>query len=333
MHIVIASLIGFPDVSQCDHQGHLPVEMTEESHAAGVLHPYIISQQPLTMSWGPSSIKSGAFFAWLVVTNRLTGDKTFSTVSFPFIELFPMDLPSRFLRSLFHLLLPVRCITCAQPLYGDPIPFFCRSCWKRIRPLTDPACIHCHRPIISPIGEQSTLQYRCGPCRLHPPAYQRAWTFYAYESPLKEAIGQFKYRGKVALAKPLAQLMLARWTERPILDGIIPVPLHRDRLREREFNQCVLLADYISHHLHVPLYLRTLIKTRSTAPQAGLTRRARLLNVKHAFAVRHPARVEGKCLLLVDDVFTTGTTVNECAKVLRLAKAQTVYVVTLARMV
>ncbi len=119
----------------------------------------------------------------------------------------------------------------------------------------------------------------------------------------------------------------------PDIDVIIPVPLHSTRLREREYNQSLLLAHRMSTYLDIPLNYSILRRIRETPPQTSLTKHARLQNLRRSFAVKTPQLLKGKSILLVDDVYTTGTTVNECAKVLRKAEAKHVYVVTLARMI
>jgi ComF family protein len=116
-------------------------------------------------------------------------------------------------------------------------------------------------------------------------------------------------------------------------DVVIPVPLHTSRLREREFNQSLLLADQVATHLHLPLSFTNLVRTVSSEPQSTLSRKERIKNLRQAFTVRQPQSLAQKRILLIDDVFTTGTTVNECAKVLRNAGAEAVFVLTLARTV
>ena len=113
----------------------------------------------------------------------------------------------------------------------------------------------------------------------------------------------------------------------------MPVPLHAQRLREREFNQSAMLAHPLSQHLGRPLVLGQLTRTRQTIPQTSLTRKERLTNLRGAFAVTHPETLQGQTILLVDDVMTTGTTLHECAKTLRQAGSGHVYALTLARMV
>lgn len=117
------------------------------------------------------------------------------------------------------------------------------------------------------------------------------------------------------------------------VDVIMPVPLHAQRLREREFNQSLLMADRIARHLKTPLSFTNLLRVIPSAAQTTLSRKGRLKNLRGAFAVRHPESIAGKRILLIDDVFTTGTTVNECAKTLRKAGSGDVYVLTLARTV
>jgi ComF family protein len=115
------------------------------------------------------------------------------------------------------------------------------------------------------------------------------------------------------------------------VDVIIPVPLHSTRLRAREFNQSLLLADQLRHHLARPISTTHLIRIAATDPQTTLTRQARLRNLRKVFAVMRPQDLMEKRILLVDDVFTTGTTLNECAKTLRKAGTGPVFALTLAR--
>ena len=237
------------------------------------------------------------------------------------------------LRQASRLLLPVDCTTCAQPLTGDPVPFFCRQCWELIRPLRGPSCPRCHRPFASPSATTYSPTHECHDCRTREPHYSQVWAPYAYCSPLQDAIALFKYRGKVALADALGALLTKALPERLDLDVLMPIPLHPNRLRQREFNQSLLLADRIGPALGLPISYRNLIRTVDTDPQISLPRAARLQNLRKAFAVRAPQEVAGARILLIDDVFTTGTTASECARVLRKAGANQVAVLALARSV
>jgi ComF family protein len=235
------------------------------------------------------------------------------------------------LRRLLHAVLPVECATCGLALTDDPVPFFCRTCWAAIRPIKGPSCPHCGLPFASEVALTYSPEHRCLACRQDPPAFTRAWACYTYEPPIQDAIHLFKYRGKVALAGALGSLLRQAWQKPADTDVLMPVPLHPSRLREREYNQSLLLADQLNRDLRLPLVYDNLVRQRATPPQTELSRSERLANLRRCFAVQRPEEVEGKRVLLVDDVMTTGTTVNECAKVLRKAGADEVFVVTLAR--
>ena len=151
---------------------------------------------------------------------------------------------------------------------------------------------------------------------------------------VREFIHRFKYDHERFLRQPLAAWLAdalddARLRGQPI-DAIVPVPLHSTRLRERGFNQALLLAERLSARAAVPL-LDGLVRTRYTTTQTRLDRQERMDNLRNAFRVRQSAAVQNRHLLLVDDVFTTGSTVDECARVLRLAGASSVRVATVAR--
>jgi ComF family protein len=236
-------------------------------------------------------------------------------------------------RQAVRFVVPVECVSCERTLGTDPVPFFCRTCWERIEPLTGLRCSHCDQPFVSAAATSWTPDHQCQNCLDRPPAYARAWTLYPYLPPLQDAICAFKYRGKFALAKPLAALMINAIPAEIDSGLILPVPLHPDRLRAREFNQSLLLADLLGRHLKRPVCATSLVRVLASAPQTTLTRQERLRNLRHAFAIRNPEVLAGRHVLLIDDVFTTGTTLNECAKTLLKAGALSVSALTLARTV
>jgi len=157
-----------------------------------------------------------------------------------------------------------------------------------------------------------------------------------YEETLMTAIHRFKYQGRTGIGEVLGGIMAdfagGIW-DMKAFERIVPVPLHRKRLQERGFNQAVILARILSKRFDIPLDFISLAREVFTPPQVGLGREARSANVHGAFAVRHPERIAGRRILLVDDVYTTGSTLEECARVLIRAKAETVAVLTLARAV
>ena len=192
-------------------------------------------------------------------------------------------------------------------------------------------CPCCGRPFASPVALTFSPGHRCQSCRESPPAFDCVLSPYAFEGTLARAICLFKYRKCVALARPLAELMLVCKDKLPAVDLVLPVPLHPKRLRAREFNQSLLLADQIATRLGLPLSLHHLRRIRATPPQTELRRSARAENVKRAFAPYQANALKDQRVLLIDDVLTTGATVNECAKALRQSGAKAVVVWTLAR--
>jgi ComF family protein len=152
-----------------------------------------------------------------------------------------------------------------------------------------------------------------------------------YEGVLAEAIHLFKYRGKTLLARPLGAFLVDAMKRLPKVDCLVPVPLHPSRLREREFNQSLLLCDSLKAESGLPVIHDGLERVRETPPQIGLAHAARRGNVRRAFVSKGPERIEGRRIVLIDDVFTTGATVNDCARALKRAGAETVCVLTVAR--
>jgi ComF family protein len=235
------------------------------------------------------------------------------------------------LRRVVNLILPADCAGCGAELAGAAAPFFCGACWARLEPIRGPVCPRCGQPFPSEFALTYSPRHVCGPCRLRPPAFTEARSLFVYAPPLRDAIHLLKYRGKVALAGTLGDLMAEAYEPPAGLEVIVPVPLHAARLRDREFNQSLLLADRLRRRLGLPVSPMGLVRLHATAPQTELSRSARLKNLRRAFAVADRDRLAGKTVLLVDDVFTTGTTVNECAKALRKAGSGDVFAVTLAR--
>jgi len=213
-----------------------------------------------------------------------------------------------------------------------------------------PACSDMFRPVESPLCSQCGMMFRsregddhpCGECLEKPKRFRKARAFGVYDLTLMEAIHRFKYKGKVQLARPLGMLMLSalltHWGDDPP-DMAVPVPLHAERFRKRGFNQAFLLMrDWPRSPAALPAELpnmvidrEVLVRSRRTEPQTGLGRSTRLQNIKNAFSVSDESRVLHKKVLLVDDVYTTGATVDECAGALLKSGAEWVDVLTLAR--
>ncbi len=240
---------------------------------------------------------------------------------------------SRLLRMGTRFLLPAHCAACGVALTDDPVPLFCAACWTSIRPLSGPSCARCDRPFASPAATSHSPGRLCIACAEDPPAFACARTVYPYAPPLQDAICLLKYRGKITLVPALHRLMVEHLPPRDRVDLVVPIPLHPDRLRAREFNQSLLLADRIARHLRLPLSCSALVRLAPSVPQTSLSRKERLKNLRGAFAVTESVAVVGKRILLVDDVFTTGATMNECANALLQAGSTEVFALTLARTV
>jgi ComF family protein len=235
-----------------------------------------------------------------------------------------------FLRTLDYFF-PASCSYCSNPVADSGIPRFCGQCWSELAPVPGPVCPSCGRPFGSPESLTHSPGHECLACRTTPPHFDQALAAGLFEGPLREAIHVYKYRPVKSLGKPLAAWMAEQVRMTAHLDLAVPVPLHRKRLRHRGFNQALILAHGISQRFSVPLLFDNLMRLRSTRPQVELSSHERMENVKGAFGLVRPSEVREKRVLLIDDVFTTGATMNECARVLKEAGAASVTVQTLAR--
>ncbi len=233
------------------------------------------------------------------------------------------------LTPLLDLVFPPICPVCErrQDRHGrDPL---CIACWEALPRLHPPFCGRCGRPFPGlPSGEA------CEACRRAPPPYAYARAVAGYRDGMREAIHQLKFAGRVALARPLGDLLAEEGRpDLPVeaIDGIVPVPLHPRRQAERGFNQAEVLARRLARRWQRPLLAGLLVRALPTRPQTELDEAERRRNVRGAFRVPHPEAAAGRHLLLVDDVLTTGSTVRECSRTLLAAGAQTVGVLVLAR--
>ena len=216
--------------------------------------------------------------------------------------------------------------------------FCCPDCMSAFAAISSPKCTCCGIPFKSRAGQD----HLCGDCITRPKKFRMARAALAFDQQLMAVIHRFKYAAKTQLARPLGGLMLSifmRQWEGEKVDLILPVPLHFQKFRSRGFNQSYLLIHSwkaIANKMHValsdiPIHKDVLIRSKATVPQTGLGRRQRFKNVKGVFSLRFPEKIYGKNLLVVDDVYTTGATVNECARILLKFGAERVDALTLAR--
>jgi ComF family protein len=235
-------------------------------------------------------------------------------------------------RALLDIIFPPLCHACKEfiPDAGDL--HLCVRCRGEVRAVTSPLCATCGIPFATPDG----IDHLCGACLATHPRYTAARAAVLFDGVARDLIHRFKYDRKVHLARALSLLTneaLAPFASSSGAELLIPVPLHRRRLRERGFNQAVLLGRSLAKAWHIPLVVDNLKRIRWTEPQVTLSASEREANVRGAFALADPAAVRGKKIILLDDVYTTGSTVAECSRVLRQAGAEGVYVITVARAV
>jgi ComF family protein len=234
-----------------------------------------------------------------------------------------------FLSAALDFVFPPRCHVCREFIPDAGELHICPACCQRMPMIATPLCVVCGMPFLG-AGDNHV----CGRCITTHPRFDAARAALAYEGAGRDLIHAFKYRNKTHLRRPLGLLMLQQlsgFMPAGSHDLIMPVPLHRRKISSRGFNQALLLGEILARRLATPLDRHSLRRIRWTEPQVALSADDRRANVKGAFAVHSPHMVDGRRVLLVDDVYTTGCTVDECARTLKAAGAARVTVVTAAR--
>jgi ComF family protein len=218
--------------------------------------------------------------------------------------------------------LPPRCAGCGAIV--SEVHSFCSDCWKQVNFLGNSGCGACGLPL------EGTDIGTCAACLAAPPRIARTRSAVAYDDLSRSLAIRLKYGRKVALARTMARYMA------PLVAGspgsvLVPVPLHRSRLWQRGFNQAVLIARELSKAADIDLHTDVLARTRRTPALKGMSHHQRREAVRGAFQVKDKRAVEGKTVILVDDVLTTGSTADACARALQRAGAARVELVSWAR--
>ncbi len=235
--------------------------------------------------------------------------------------------------SIFHqtietavsFIYPAQCRVCEKIIGIESVPYVCDTCWTNIDIISPPWCEICGIPNAEGI---------CADCATKPPQYGKLRTIGIYHGTLQHLIHLYKFEKRTNLVKHLGQLIIANLPNDFSFDEydyILPIPIHKKRLRERGFNQTMLLANHISKMSNNPILMDALIREKNTSPQSSLDREARQTNIIGAFALRRSEVVRDKKLLVLDDVYTTGATVREAVKELWNADPMEIDVLTLAR--
>ncbi|GAB4333118.1 MAG: ComF family protein [Desulfobulbaceae bacterium] len=234
-----------------------------------------------------------------------------------------------FLDSTWELLFPSSCLHCGCRLACRELPLLCDACLSGITFINAPLCPCCGLPF------RFGVDHHCGDCLRQNFVFDAARAALEYKEPVSSLISEIKFTGSLAPLATLGHLVFQGTVIKDLTppDLVLPVPLHQNRLRKRCFNQALLLARRCFPQHRDLIVPDLLIRHRETVPQTGLSGTARRKNLSGAFSLTKPDMVQGKKVLLVDDVFTTGSTVNECAKVVRRAGATRIEVFTVARAV
>lgn len=230
---------------------------------------------------------------------------------------------------IIDFLLPPRCINCSKPLSGkDGV---CEDCFNIINFISNPCCQKCGMPFEATTAKSSKL---CGLCvKDKKSVFRMSRSAMRYDDVSKNMVLSFKFMDKTENAKVFADWMFLAGKDIFVegVDLIIPIPLHYTRLIKRKYNQSALLAKRIGKLAEVKVNYSSVIRHKKTKPQVEFSGKARAQNIKGAFEIKHPENIKGKRVLLIDDVYTTGSTLKECAKSIRKAGAKSVDFLTLSR--
>lgn len=230
-----------------------------------------------------------------------------------------------FLKAFLDIVLPPSCYVCGENCdskYG-----LCEQCLEKIKHILPPSCQKCGKPL----GKNEST---CGHCGLGNSYIEKNWSCCYYEGTVRECVHLFKYKGYMGLVDIFGDIMAAFLKKNRIdkeVDLIVPVPVYPTKKRERTYNHSEVLASFLSKRSSIPLDSKNLKKISWTQSQSELDREKRLRNVKDSFITVDKKTFFGKNVLLVDDVYTTGATIDECAKTLLAANAGKVFSFTLAR--
>lgn len=225
---------------------------------------------------------------------------------------------------LIPLVFPHKCAACGKVMPSTRENMLCETCDRQLHPITEPRCKRCSKPI-----DDLTREW-CEDCAKREFVVSCGKALYRYDARMQEVIRRFKYEGCFEIGDFFAERMakaFGEWIQREKLEMIMPVPVHRKRLRFRGFNQASVLAERLGECLGIFVETQMLVRIEDTKPQKTLDLHKRIANLQKGFAVT--GSVEGKRILLVDDIYTTGATLEACGNVLRRAGAEKICFVSL----
>lgn len=235
---------------------------------------------------------------------------------------------SKLIQSVINLLFPRRCPVCGDIVMPEGA-LICPSCVTKLSPVRQPTCKKCGKEVFS-----DHIEY-CLDCTRHPRSFEAAAALLNYNTAAQQSMAAIKYRNRREYLDFYAQAIAFRhgkWMAHIRAEALVPVPVHPARQRKRGFNQAEELANRLSRLTGIPVLSDFLIRTRKTAPQKELSPTERLNNLQQAFAVSsayqhvHPIP---SCVILVDDIYTTGSTAECCTRILKQAGVERVYLITI----
>lgn len=221
----------------------------------------------------------------------------------------------------------IYCILCNTPIDRDEQYSICSKCKTKLKLIDGKTCVKCGKPL-----DELYIIDKCHDCVNNPHYFTKAISCLEYDDIAKKIIYDLKYHRKRYISYHIAEIMYDRLNYEDIdsFNIIIPVPLHIAKQRERGFNQAYLIGKYLSKMTETEVDNKTLIRVKNTTTQNKLTREERRINLEDAFDIINKKNINNKNVLLIDDIFTTGATVDQCSKVLIENGAQNVYIATFA---
>lgn len=236
-----------------------------------------------------------------------------------------LSLIKNIINYFIGIIYPYRCPSCRRIVNNNS---FCESCWKKLFFIEKPYCVIC--------GEQLNVKTDsdliCGKCIKFKYNFDRNFSVFIYNRTIAKAIYKFKFGRKTFLAEFFAKF-LAKKTNNVKIDYLIAVPIHKKRLKTRGYNQSLLLVKEVSKITNIPYISNLLLKDKNTVPQSKLKSSKRKTNLKSVFNInkKYIENIKGKNIGIIDDVFTTGSTINECAKILKKSGANKVFGFTIVK--
>lgn len=227
----------------------------------------------------------------------------------------------KFLKVCLELVYPIKCPFCGK-ITGEGI---CRECNKKIVKIEEPFCMKCGKPL------RKAEQEYCYDCKKGGHVFEEGRGLWVHKSPVSDALYAFKYQNRRIYGEIFGRELVENfesYLRKRQIDLIIPIPLYKKKLRKRGYNQAEILARALSEGTGIPMNTRILIRQRETAPQKKLNDKERRKNIRGAFVVLK--QVRGKKIVLIDDIYTTGSTLDEAALVLKKAGAQNVCFLTIS---